>query len=95
MAKLKTVADVMRWLRHDVEWRDIASRDKADQALDVLLPFEVLDSPMVATCFTCQPSRAGTMAAPVPTPTCSMCKKMCIDGYWIDKAVSPIRQEKP
>ena len=69
----------------------VDTRALAAQIVDAMNRLDALDVPMVATCFACQPSREGTMASPVPTPTCSKCKKMCIDGYWIDKMVSPNR----
>ena len=33
---MRGVEDVVRWLRHETEWNDIASQDKADDAIATL-----------------------------------------------------------
>ena len=33
---MRGVEDVVRWLRYDTEWNDIASQDKADDAIATL-----------------------------------------------------------
>ena len=57
----------------DWPWNSDPSKNTWDIQIEAvrqfIAPFEALDSPMVATCFACQPSREGTMAAPVPIPT--------------------------
>jgi len=36
LKNITTLSDVIQWLRHDVEWVDIASQDMAGQAIEVL-----------------------------------------------------------
>ena len=50
----------------------------------------VLDSRKVsdettATCFGCEPTRAGTTLTPFVTPpTCDTCGQSCVNGHWIN-----------